>query len=235
MTNIQDILPVYGVVPAAGLSRRMGTAKQVLPIGSRTMTGQVVQTMLDAQLDGVVVITRAELQASLGLPADNRIVILINNDAKTQMLDSIRLALDEIDGLSRTQMYGKKSGVLVIPGDIPGVSVAAVRECAGSFRKAPDHIVIATHQGKRAHPIVFPFAMKLAIENLKGGLNKLPHRYAERVLYVEIDDENILQDVDTRQDYERILRWNVTCTRSVAHQRERSARRGVPGPSNNND
>jgi len=110
-----------------------------------------------------------------------------------------------------------------------------VRECASTFRKVPDRIVIATHQGKRAHPIVFPFAIKLALENLEGGLNRLPHRHAERVLDVEIDDENILQDVDTRQDYERISRWNVTCTRTVAHQRERSARRGVPEPGETNE
>jgi len=90
---------VFGIVPAAGSSRRMGRPKPSLPYGDSTMVGILVRTLLNADLDGVVVVTRSELAASLDLPSDPRIVIVYNDDANSEMIDSVRAGLTRLTEL----------------------------------------------------------------------------------------------------------------------------------------
>ncbi|MEK7328911.1 MAG: NTP transferase domain-containing protein, partial [Chloroflexota bacterium] len=87
------ITPVYGIVPAAGLGRRMGRPKQTLPYWGSTITGRVVRTLLDAELDAVEVVPRSELVARLDLPSDKRLSVAVNDNASSQMIDSIRIGL----------------------------------------------------------------------------------------------------------------------------------------------
>ena len=67
-----------GIVLAAGASARMGRPKQMLPYGDSTLTGTVTRCLLQAGVDGVVVVTRAALVGALDLPDDVRIRVALN-------------------------------------------------------------------------------------------------------------------------------------------------------------
>ncbi len=194
--------PIFGIVPAAGMSRRMGTTKQTLLVGECTMTGRVARTMLDAMLTGVVVVTRSKLVDALDLPEDDRLFIAINDKVNTQMLDSIRTGIDYLDDESSLAISDRAdAGVLVIPGDMPTVSEAACLKCVDVFRDDPARIIIATCGGKRGHPIVFPLNMRESLCELAEGLNELASRFTNRVVQVDCGDPMILRDVDTPSDY----------------------------------
>lgn len=198
---------ILGVVPAAGMSRRMGAIKQTLPVGGCTMTARVARTMLDAQVSAVAVVTRSELVGLLALPEDDRVVIGINDDPATHMLDSVRIGLSSLGREhSFASAEGMDAGVLVIPGDMPSVSVAACQACIGAFGCDPTRIVIATSAGKRGHPILFPWELRSSLGGLKGRLSDLPLRFAKRVTEIELDDPGVLLDVDTRADYEELCK-----------------------------
>ena len=47
---------VYAIVLAAGISSRMGSPKQLLPFGEKTILQSVVDVLLSADLDGIVVV-----------------------------------------------------------------------------------------------------------------------------------------------------------------------------------
>jgi len=205
MTAGEETVRLWGVVPAAGLSRRMGTAKQLLSFKDTTMVGAVVRTVLAAGVDAVVVVTRSELQDHLGLSNDPRIAIAINDDAQSQMIDSIRIALARITSPGAGE-HGARDGVLVVPADMPAISAAALRSCADAYRHTPDRIVIATYRGRRGHPIIFPVAMQSELDELDGGLNELPRRHSDRSCEHAVDDATILRDVDTMDDYDGITR-----------------------------
>jgi len=200
VTPDDEPIRIWGIVPAAGMSRRMGTAKQTLPVGTSTMVSAVARTMLAANLDGIVVVTRSELRDALKLPDDPRLIVCFNDDATSQMLDSIRIGLARLS-VDHEAALGPLDGVLVIPGDMPAVPTEACRACSEVFRKSPDRIVIATHEGRPGHPIIFPLALRPDLDDLPGGLNELRRRHADRVREVPISDPGILRDVDTRQDY----------------------------------
>jgi molybdenum cofactor cytidylyltransferase len=164
------------------------------------MAAAVARTVLDARVHGLVVVTRTDLTDKLDLPQDPRLHITINDDAETEMIDSIRLGLARLAELEAAGV----DGVLEVPADMPMLTIETCCACIDAFRTHPRHIVIATHQGRRGHPIVFPFSLRNAIEELDGGLRMLPERFPQRVIPVPVDDPGTQRDVDTPGDYEQL-------------------------------
>lgn len=213
MTPHPAVTRIYGIVPAAGLGRRMGRPKQVLPWRGSTIVGRLVRTLLDAELDSVVVVTRSELVPALDLPIEDRLRVAINDDAASEMIDSIRIGLstwfgsrvlpgptnkdntNPIDGMT------EDTGILVVPGDMPGLSVATCRLCMNAFRQQPTSIIVAMHAGKRGHPLIFPASLHAEVNELQGGLNLLVERFSDRVRPVETHDPGAVEDVDTWDQY----------------------------------
>lgn len=193
---------IWGVVPAAGMSRRMGFPKQSATIGGVTLAATVVQNMLDAGVCGVVVVTRSELLSALALPNDPRISTAINDDSSSQMLDSIKIGVAAITKTPRPS--APRDGIMVVPSDMPAISASTYRACVTKFRDHPDRIIIATHNNRRGHPIVFPFSMRQELDTLSEGLRELPDRFADRVVLVETTDEATLLDLDIPEDFETL-------------------------------
>ena len=174
------------------------------------MVGSVVRTMLDFALDAVVVVTRSELVAELGLPNDKRISVAINDDAASQMIDSIRIGLsalfDDFKKASPVEKGDKPSlldrvsdctGILVVPGDMPELAVKTYRLCVETYRREPTKIVVAAQDGRRGHPLIFPAALRTVVGRLDGGLHALLDAHRDRVQLVETGDPAALEDVDT--------------------------------------
>ncbi|MGB2987902.1 MAG: nucleotidyltransferase family protein [Phycisphaerae bacterium] len=231
MTPANGAIRVWGIIPAAGLGRRMGLPKQTLRYRDSTIGGSVMRTLLDAGLDGVVVVTRTDLVDALDLPNDPKVEIAVNDDAHSEMIDSIRIGLARLVGegvgdIQSTEcarasddpaptaapphslfairpLPFKTDGVLVVPADMPALTAQTCRTCVAAFITDPKRIVIATHEGKRGHPIIFPLALREAINNLEGGLRVLPRIHADRVFLVEVVDPGAFHDIDTPEDFEQ--------------------------------
>ena len=189
-------MKIWGIIPAAGLSRRMGRPKQSLSFQGSTIVGTVARTLLKADLSGVIAVTRTELIGELNLPDDPRLHLAVNDDPDSEMIDSIRIGLGDLDRFRP----GDDDGVLVVPGDMPTLSSQSCRTCIAEYVADPGRIVIATHAGKRGHPIVFPFVMRAIIDRLDGGLNMLPRTCPKQVLLVDVDDPGAALDIDTGED-----------------------------------
>jgi CTP:molybdopterin cytidylyltransferase MocA len=212
---MESTVRIWAIVPAAGAGRRMGRAKQTLPYRGSTLTAAVVRTLLNAGVEGVVVVTRTSLVDALDLPTDRRLQIAANDDASSEMIDSIRIGLSALAGDKPAGAQASTAdgctapspadGVLVVPGDMPDVASDAFCRCIDAYLADPCRIVIATHQGHRAHPIVFPFSMRSAIDRLDRGLNDLARQYPEMVRLIDIEDPAVTRDVDTAADYDDLL------------------------------
>ena len=100
------------VIPAAGLSSRMGAFKPLLPLGPKAMIDHVIDTLTAGGVSQVIVVTghNADL---LEMHLKGRPVQTVFNAgyARNQMFDSVKLGLaflaDEYDG------------VYITPGDVP--------------------------------------------------------------------------------------------------------------------
>ena len=207
-TSRDQPVGIWGIIPAAGMGRRVGRPKQALPYGNSTIVGTVTRTVLDAGVTGVVVVTRSDLIDSLDLPDDVRVGTAINDDADSEMIDSIRIALAGLAGADSLSAVGDSpsptDGVLVVPADMPTITADACRKCIAAFKTDPRRIVIATYEGKRGHPIIFPLGLRPTVDSLTQGLRQLARIHPDRARLVETGEPGVTEDIDTLEDYERL-------------------------------
>jgi molybdenum cofactor cytidylyltransferase len=77
-----------------------------------------------------------------------------------------------------------------------------------AYRHSEKQIVLATHGEKRGHPILFG---RKYISELKGyskeaSLRDLLQNHPGEILEIETDNEKILRDIDTENDYQYELK-----------------------------
>jgi molybdenum cofactor cytidylyltransferase len=65
-------------------------------------------------------------------------------------------------------------------------------------------IIIPSFRGRRGHPVLFPTAV---IGEIFGAatLRDIVRRDPERVQVVEVEDEGVILDLDTGEDYRRAV------------------------------
>ena len=196
------IQKTQGILLGAGRSRRMGRPKLLLPWGSGTMIGSIVQAMEGGGVDSITVVV-AEDRGNLSCwVRDRGLGLTVNSDPSRGMLSSLWVALDFLGGADRLKEAGVS--LLVSPADCPMIQSSTVKTLLanGDLNK----MLIPRYQGQRGHPLWIPPSALPEIPQLPlhRGLKAL----RDRVEYLEIpvDDPGILQDIDTPQDYEANFR-----------------------------
>jgi molybdenum cofactor cytidylyltransferase len=194
---------VFAIVPAAGRSRRMGRLKQLLDVGGQSMLDAMLQPLIAADVTSVALVTHEGVADRLRIPDDPKVHVAWNDDAQSEMIDSIRIGLRVF---REHEDVRDTDGFMVCPADHPGITTADFDRCVDAFRAAPDQIIIATRDGKRGHPIVFPAGFARFVESAAcdQGLNALPRQHTSRVAHVECKSAGVSRDIDTPEDYEAL-------------------------------
>ncbi len=96
-------------------------------------------------------------------------------------------------------------GLMLVPGDSPGLTPALVATVLARFQTDPSRIVMPRVQGKRGHPLVLPWTLARQIRHLPPdtGVNALLSLHEERFDLIDVDDPGALADLDTPDDYRR--------------------------------
>ncbi len=164
------------------------------------MLAAVVESITAVGVDGIAVVTIADLVGALHgrLPAD--VHLLVNDDEHSAMIDSIRLGLDALRPLA-----APPDGVLVCPADHPGISAADFGACLAAYGAAPGRIIVATRAGRRGHPLIFPIELAEDVRSTAcdAGLRALQQLHGARVVEVACASPGVTDDVDTPEDYRR--------------------------------
>jgi molybdenum cofactor cytidylyltransferase len=173
----------------------MGTSKQLLPFGPKPVIRHCLDSVIAAGIHDIVVVLGAggeKVAAAIsGLP----IRITINDDPASDMAGSVRAGLKAIAPAS--------TGVLVCLQDHPLVSPATIAAVLNAHGAAPDGIIIPTYKERRGHPTLFSRAV---IDDIFGGttLRDVIASHAGNVRLIQVNDEGVVLDMDTPEDYEQI-------------------------------
>jgi molybdenum cofactor cytidylyltransferase len=186
-----------GIILAAGESRRMGYPKPLLDIGGRTFIEQIAETMLAVVRRLVIVIGAHRERVRAAIPRDARIAIVENPDYLRGQLSSLKVGLGAVQPDS--------VGAIVHLGDHPMVRVETFRAIVDSYNRRGKPIVIARHDGRRGHPVIFDRAMfaELLSAPEEEGARHVVNADPSRVAYVDLNDPGINLDLDTPSDLAR--------------------------------
>jgi molybdenum cofactor cytidylyltransferase len=186
-----------GIILAAGESRRMGYPKPLLEIGGRTFIEHIVETMLAVVPRLAIVIGAHRERVRAAIPRDARITIVENPDYSRGQLSSLKVGLGVLQPDS--------SGALVHLGDHPMVRVETFRVVVDSYDRTAKPIVIARHDGRRGHPVIFDRSVfgELLSAPEEEGARHVVNADPSRVAYVDLDDPGINLDLDNPDDLKR--------------------------------
>ena len=190
---------VSGVLLAAGESRRMGGANKLsLPVNGETLLRRTVLTLLASQLDELVVVLGHRADEAQALLYGLNVRTALNADYREGQMSSVHRGLA---ALSRPC-----DGVMICLADLPLLSARDVDALIAAFARRGGDIIVPTYQGRRGNPIVLSYAQREQI--LGGGRNlgckRLIERNPELVTTVTMDDDHVLFDLDTPEDYARL-------------------------------
>ena len=195
---------VAAIVLAAGLSRRMGRFKPLLPFGDRSLIAHVIESALAAESIHPVVVVTGHHAELLEPVLSNYPVRAIHNSAYAvaDMLSSVQVGLAAVKS--------EVDAALIVLGDQPMVrpSTTAALVSAWQASSPRPRIVLPTCSGRHGHPILlaadgFDEILSLSTSH---SLRSYTNLNRERTLEAQIDDPAILHDLDTPDDYADALR-----------------------------
>ncbi len=189
--------PIAGVILAAGGASRYGADKVNLIWRGKSFIENIVSTGLNASLAQIVVIINNAYSHNINnLPSKN-IIYLQNNKWEEGQSTSIRLGIQAV--------ASENGGAIFFLGDQPQIPDTLIRELIHRHACTHAPIVAPFVDGRRGNPVLFDKCTFAELAQLKGdvGGRELFKRYP--VEYVPWHDASILLDVDTPEDYARLL------------------------------
>jgi len=189
--------PVGAVVLAAGMSRRMGQPKVLLPwAGQRAIIDHILEQLMLARVDPIVVVTGhrhtevAARAAALGVPA-----VFNPHYAEGEMLSSLKAGL--------AALPPHAAAALVVLGDQPRIQPRVIGQVLMAYAEGQGAIVAPSYQMRRGHPLLIDrrFWPEILALPPDGSLRALLAAYADEIGYVTVDTDSVLHDVDTPDDY----------------------------------
>jgi len=189
---------ISAVILAAGRSQRMGRPKMALPWGDTTVIGQVVQTLVQAEVKDILVVTggyHQEVESALqGLPVR---VVYNPRFAEGEMVSSLQTGLANLPEAA--------DAALVVLGDQPKIQARVVSGVIAMYRAQHADLVVPSYQMRRGHPWLIDRRLWGEVQALgvQHTLRDLLQAHASEILYLPVETDSVLIDLDTPGDYER--------------------------------
>ena len=191
---------IRALILAAGLSRRMGGFKPLLPLRGKTLIENSVGSVLRGGAETAVVVTgyRAdEVETVLRAAFGDRVDFVRNPDyASTDRMRSIRIG---------TAALPTCGAFFLLPGDMPVVARGTFDKLLAAREQEAASVIFPTLNGYRKHPPLIDARLIPAICAFDGdgGLRGLWEQLEDEILTVPVDDAGVWVDLDTPRDYQQ--------------------------------
>jgi molybdenum cofactor cytidylyltransferase len=123
---------------------------------------------------------------------------VVNPDPDRGQLSSLIAGLDAVDG-------PRVFAALVTLVDVPFVMASTITALLSRGRASPAPIVRATYKSRHGHPVIIRRELFDALRRADPLAGAKPVFRAHPIDDVEVDDPGVVQDVDTPDDYRRLV------------------------------
>ena len=184
------------VVLAAGKSERMGTNKQLLEVGGRTILDRLLDALDASTVEEVFVVLGHRPEELRPTVEAHRAEAVLNPDYEEGMTSSFKAGLRMVSA----------DAVFLILGDQLGLSVGLLERMIETMASHPDTLIVSpVYEGRRGHPVLFSRALFEEIlglgegETLRQVVDKHEgaHKLIEGGFWCTVD-------FDTPEEFERV-------------------------------
>tara|TARA_R100001369_G_scaffold24665_2_gene45193 strand:+ start:45414 stop:45992 length:579 start_codon:yes stop_codon:yes gene_type:complete len=188
-------LKIAILILAAGSSSRMGTPKQLLPYKESTILGTVVENALGSNTNDVFVLLGSNAD-TIQKNINKSVEIIINNTFEKGLSSSI------VKGIISLLDY---DAVLIALGDQPHISFDYYNQMISELKKHPNHSITSQYKNHKGVPALFPKQYFLDLLKLNGDYGAKALLNSDTILTKTIDYSVNLFDIDTPEDYEKLI------------------------------
>jgi molybdenum cofactor cytidylyltransferase len=200
-----------GVILAAGESSRMGRDKALLAwppgaAGRGTFLSATIE-LLQAASEMVIVVAGKNADSLRPIVYAAAGYLVENHHPERGQFSSLQLGLQEVLNHGRDAAIG----ALV---DRPPAQPRTLTRLCEAFRDAYESgkwAVVPEHDGRHGHPFLIGREMIEAFLRAPATstAREIEHSLQPRILYVPVDDPNVVANVDTPEDYEHLAQARV--------------------------
>jgi len=186
------------VVLAAGKSTRMNENKLLLKIDGETLIEHVMKAAKESSAEEVIVVLGYEAQKIREKLAKLGCKLAVNENYMKGQSGSVKVGLSAVSS--------NAEAVMILPADVALIDPESINRVVEEYRESKNRIVIASHQQQSGHPILIDRALFHEVSEIgeeTQGLKAVINRHRSEIRYVEVGTENVLIDIDTREEFDK--------------------------------
>jgi molybdenum cofactor cytidylyltransferase len=191
----------FAIIPAAGLSTRMGQPKLLLPLGERTVVEHVLAAWTASRVTNVLIVVRADDGSLLEQCGRFDVEIVIARTETRDMRASVELAIKHLE---HHHYPDPAEPCLIAPADSPQLTPHVIDTVLDEHNPDRPAAVVPAYGGRRGHPLLLPWLLASSISQLPigAGVNQLLNHVPVRELVWH--DSQILEDLDNQRQYAQL-------------------------------
>ena len=200
---------ISAVILAAGESKRMGKQnKLLLPVAGEALLVKLIKSVCDSDVGQVIVVIGHEAEKIRRKLNNFPLSFVYNPNFSEGMTTSIKSGLKEVSP--------DCDGYMICLADMPFINTPEINKLIHAYIqnriKEKKLIVVPVFQGHRGNPVLFSseFRNDILEHKKESGCKEVIMNNSESVKEVEMDDDNMLIDVDTLEDYQNASEAFVT-------------------------
>jgi len=184
---------IDGIILAAGFSSRTGVFKMELQLGEKKMIQHVIDEMKEL-CSRVIVVAGYKKE---------RIIELTKGYANLEVVFNPRYTKGMFTSVKEGVKHVKSPWFFLTPGDYPLITQSIYQKLLEARGESDQCVFIPVFKGRKGHPILVKsdLVKELSAEPDDSNLRKLIER--KGFAPVPVDDDAILLDIDTMEDYQR--------------------------------
>jgi ygfJ family molybdenum hydroxylase accessory protein len=183
------------IILASGLSKRMGQNKLLMDFKGKKMYQHCINSVKKCDIRQKIVVSAYD--EILDYARDMGDFILVKNENQ---------ALGQSQSIKMGIATAKPClGIVFLPSDMPFITDVFLNKLCDFFMKDTSYIVVPRFEGKNSMPTIFPFSLYDELSNISGdiGGREIIKANLSKLRYFDVSDGNILQDIDTIEDFEK--------------------------------
>jgi molybdenum cofactor cytidylyltransferase len=194
------------LIPAGGKSSRMGRPKLALPLGDQTILEHVLDELRQAAVEPILVVVGPHTPELVPLAQAGGAQVLALVHGTPDMRTTVEHGLRWLEEHCQPQ---SEDSWLLVPADHPLLNASLVQQLTEARAGHPQFsVIIPTFEGRRGHPPLIAWKHVAGIRALPHelGLNAYLRQCEAQTLELPVAGSDILFDLDTPEDYTRLLR-----------------------------